>query len=467
MLRYNNKNKTNTPPLKKQPKVYKDEKELIDWLNYDINIQESYKNQYNINLTHQLNETTANIGNDSNIIEINFEFDFQVIKDKVDEIENYKLNFKNIIFNKKVFFENTHLYNEVFFNNAEFKSEINFSNITYNENLYFNNSIFHNKLHFINSKFYGDVYLNETIINENINIKNSLIARNMFLNNIKINNNIIFEDIIFEDNNSYLSIKNENIKKNKINNFYFTNVLIDGVIDLQNIEVEKADFKGTVINGGLINPVNFKVHKFANRESALFLKQQAYAANNAIDALEYKAKEVELHKYNLIKNWKNNKNLKTLGDILSIELSSIYSDNGQNWVKAFICTILFPSVFFTLSYIDFKVGLYFYILLITYIINILFSKDILKYIINSILVYLIACLLLPLLYIEINNFDKTYIKELFIFLVPTNFEQIKESIYIYNNNTLFRGFNYFIGKIAFWYGSVQTVTAFRKFAKGA
>lgn len=467
MLRYNNKNKTNTPPLKKQPKVYKDEKELIDWLNYDINIQESYKNQYNINLTHQLNETTANIGNDSNIIEINFEFDFQVIKDKVDEIENYKLNFKNIIFNKKVFFENTHLYNEVFFNNAEFKSEINFSNITYNENLYFNNSIFHNKLHFINSKFYGDVYLNETIINENINIKNSLIARNMFLNNIKINNNIIFEDIIFEDNNSYLSIKNENIKKNKINNFYFTNVLIDGVIDLQNIEVEKADFKGTVINGGLINPVNFKVHKFANRESALFLKQQAYAANNAIDALEYKAKEVELHKDNLIKNWKNNKNLKTLGDILSIELSSIYSDNGQNWVKAFICTILFPSVFFTLSYIDFKVRLYFYILLITYIINILFSKDILKYIINSILVYLIACLLLPLLYIEINNFDKTYIKELFIFLVPTNFEQIKESIYIYNNNTLFRGFNYFIGKIAFWYGSVQTVTAFRKFAKGA
>lgn len=328
MLRYNNKNKTNTPPLKKQPKVYKDEKELIDWLNYDINIQESYKNQYNINLTHQLNETTANIGNDSNIIEINFEFDFQVIKDKVDEIENYKLNFKNIIFNKKVFFENTHLYNEVFFNNAEFKSEINFSNITYNENLYFNNSIFHNKLHFINSKFYGDVYLNETIINENINIKNSLIARNMFLNNIKINNNIIFEDIIFEDNNSYLSIKNENIKKNKINNFYFTNVLIDGVIDLQNIEVEKADFKGTVINGGLINPVNFKVHKFANRESALFLKQQAYAANNAIDALEYKAKEVELHKDNLIKNWKNNKNLKTLGDILSIELSYIYSDNG-------------------------------------------------------------------------------------------------------------------------------------------
>lgn len=204
-----------------------------------------------------------------------------------------------------------------------------------------------------------------------------------------------------------------------------------------------------------------------NSETARILKNEELKKANYIKALEYQAEETKLHKEELKEQFKKDKNLKTFGDILSIELSSLYSDNGQNWIKAFICTILFPSVFFTLSYIDFKVGLYFYILLITYIINILFSKDILKYIINSILVYLIACLLLPLLYIEINNFDKTYIKELFIFLVPTNFEQIKESIYIYNNNTLFRGFNYFIGKIAFWYGSVQTVTAFRKFAKGA
>lgn len=474
MLRYNNKNKTNTPPLKKQPKVYKDEKELIDWLNYDINIQESYKNQYNINLTHQLNETTANIGNDSNIIEINFEFDFQVIKDKVDEIENYKLNFKNIIFNKKVFFENTHLYNEVFFNNAEFKSEINFSNITYNENLYFNNSIFHNKLHFINSKFYGDVYLNETIINENINIKNSLIARNMFLNNIKINNNIIFEDIIFEDNNSYLSIKNENIKKNKINNFYFTNVLIDGVIDLQNIEVEKADFKGTVINGGLINPVNFKVHKFANRESALFLKQQAYAANNAIDALEYKAKEVEKHKEDLIKDWKNNKNLKTFGDILSIELSSIYSDNGQNWIKAFIITLLTNLTFF---------GFYFSIvnntwhfILSIFIILLLSIKFIKKEI--QIYVYLLILIISGIVFGKVplkiiydlfigQSETSNFLYRFFIFLNPTNYDGL--SILSGQNyiKQFFSGICYFLGKIAFWYGSVQTVTAFRKFAKGA
>ncbi|WIH88254.1 hypothetical protein [Brachyspira pilosicoli] len=466
MLIYN-KNKINTSPLKKQPIIYKDEKELIDWLNYDLSTQQSDKTIFSIESFYESNKIIANIGNDKNIIKIDFEFNFQVIKNKFDKIEDYQLNFKNIIFNKKVFFENIHLYNEVFFNNAEFKSEISFSNIFSNKNLYFNNSIFHNELNFIKSEFYGDVYFNETIIKKNINIKKSLIASNMLLNNIKINNNIIFEEIIFKDNNSYLSIKNENSKKNQINNFYFTNVLIDGIIDLQNIEVNEANFKGSVINGGLINPVNFKVHKFANRESALFLKQQAYARNNAIDALEYKAKEIDKHKEDLIKDWQKNKDFKTFGDIVSIGLSSLYSDNGQNWIRAFICTILFPTVFFTLSYTNFKVGLYFYILLITYAINILFFKDILEYIINSILVYLIACILLPLIYIEITSFDESYIKELFMFLIPTNFEQIKESIYIYNDNTLFRGFNYFIGKIAFWYGSVQTVTAFRKFAKGA
>ncbi|WIH81556.1 hypothetical protein [Brachyspira pilosicoli] len=466
MLIYN-KNKINTSPLKKQPIIYKDEKELIDWLNYDLSTQQSDKTIFSIESFYESNKIIANIGNDKNIIKIDFEFNFQVIKNKFDKIEDYQLNFKNIIFNKKVFFENIHLYNEVFFNNAEFKSEISFSNIFSNKNLYFNNSIFHNELNFIKSEFYGDVYFNETIIKKNINIKKSLIASNMLLNNIKINNNIIFEEIIFKDNNSYLSIKNENSKKNQINNFYFTNVLIDGIIDLQNIEVNEANFKGSVINGGLINPVNFKVHKFANRESALFLKQQAYARNNAIDALEYKAKEIDKHKEDLIKDWQKNKDFKTFGDIVSIGLSSLYSDNGQNWIRAFICTILFPTVFFTLSYTNFKVGLYFYMLLITYAINILFFKDILKYIINSILVYLIVCILLPLLYIGITSFDESYIKELFMFLIPTNFEQIKESIYIYNDNTLFRGFNYFIGKIAFWYGSVQTVTAFRKFAKGA
>ena len=455
-----------------------------------------------------------------NKYELNYNINFENI------IISSGLCIQNVNFNGSVYFRNTTLQSTVGFYNSNFNKELvflhsnfykmlplEFNKIEFNNILSFADCNFECTISIYNSKFNGisllmgntfkyifsllGSELNNIICFYTSNFQSNLEFINTTMNTImyfrgSTINKLLFNEIKFNDNNSILSIDNNfiennyydrffnylledekkeilkyiNKKNNEINIMCFYNTRITGKIDLQNIEVKEADFKGTVINGGLINPVNFKVHKFANRESALFLKQQAYASNNAIDALQYKAQEVELHKDELIK--KKDKTYKDWADILSIQLSSLYSDNGQNWVKAFICTILFPSVFFTLSsYVNFKVGLYLYMLLITYVINILLFKDIIKYIINSILVYLIACLLLPLLYIEIINFDKSYIKELFIFLIPTNFEQIKDSIYIYKDNILFRGFNYFIGKIAFWYGSVQTVQAFRKFAKGA
>ena len=59
-----------------------------------------------------------------------------------------------------------------------------------------------------------------------------------------------------------------------------------------------------------------------------------------------------------------------------------------------------------------------------------------------------------------------FIKELFIFFIPTEFTKIKS--YCSNDNiilTILIMVSYFLGKIAFWYGSVQTVQSFRKFSK--
>ena len=221
----------------------------------------------------------------------------------------------------------------------------------------------------------------------------------------------------------------------------FYNTRITGKIDLQNIEVKEADFKGTVINGGLINPVNFKVHKFANRESALFLKNEAYARNNAIDALKYKAKEIECHKDDLMKSAKDiiqnkeypfNKKIKELykivGDIASIYLSSLYSDNGQNWIKALFMTILITIICFTVFYIPD-----------------LTDSNI------------------------IRIYYRNLFPELIKYFIPTDYSLIikysasKLNLFL----KIFGVLVYFLGKILFWYGSVQTVQAFRKFAKGA
>ena len=71
----------------------------------------------------------------------------------------------------------------------------------------------------------------------------------------------------------------------------------------------------------MVNPVNFKIDNFANRESALFLKNEAYARRNVIDALKYKDKEMEMHKKELLN--KPNKTSKDWFDIISITLRSL------------------------------------------------------------------------------------------------------------------------------------------------
>ena len=407
---------------------------------------------------------------------------------------NYNINFENIIISSVLCIQNVNFNGSVYFRNTTLQSTVGFYNSNFNKVLVFSHSNFYKmqQLEFDNIEFNNMLLVGYCEFKCRVEIKKSkcnglsyfigntfnyiLLFKQAELNNIicfytsnfKLNleflntnmntimyfrgskiNELIFNEIIFKDNNTILSIDNNFIennyydryfnylledekkeilknKNNEINKIHFYNTKITGKIDLQNIEVNEADFKGSVINGGLINPVNFKVHKFANRESALFLKQQAYAANNAIDTLQYKAQEVELHKDELIK--KKNKTYKDWADILSIQLSSLYSDNGQNWVKALFMTILITIICFTVFYIPD-----------------LTDSNI------------------------IRIYYRNLFPELIKYFIPTDYSLIikysasKLNLFL----KIFGVLVYFLGKILFWYGSVQTVQAFRKFAKGA
>ena len=290
------------------------------------------------------------------------------------------------------------------------------------------------------SHFYDDVYLCYNYFTSKINFSNTTINKQLNFSDNYINN---FEEFILNcikiNNNSILFIECNDFNKN-INKIHIKNININGRIELRNIEVKEADFKGSVINGGLINPVNFKVHKFANRESALFLKNEAYARNNAIDALQYKAKEIECHKDDLMKSAKDimqnkeysfTKKIKELykivGDIASIYLSSLYSDNGQNWIKALFMTIFITALCFTVFYIPD-----------------LTDSNI------------------------IRIYYRNLFPELIKYFIPTDYSLIikyaasKLNLFL----KIFGVLVYFLGKILFWYGSVQTVQAFRNLQKG-
>lgn len=472
-----------------QPKVYNKEEELIKWLEYDLKEQrKEIAKDRGISLNDvKEEELVLHIGNKNfksiEKIEINFEFDFSAIIKKINIKNNeiyYKVNCANLIFSKMVdFSDKKHnnkvvFYNEVKFDNSNFNELTNFVNISFEKNANFSNTIFNKRTYFNNIVFNCIVYFRSISIYQ-IEFGNIIIKENFNLSimNEKENDKVlIFKNIKFENEKSNLNIFNINMK---INKFSLNNTIINGIVNIKNAEVETVDFKGSIINGGWVNPVKFKVHNFANRESALFLKNEAYARNNIIDALEYKAKEIELHKKELLKN---KKDYKDWGDIFSIYLSSLYSDNGLNWVKSFLCTILFSILFFTISYNISCIPI-FTIAFISILYVLLYNKNILNHIFVSAIIYIIVSIVFSFIYFEgYNNIDYV-IKELFSFIAPTNFSQIlydKEYLsYIYDCKSnikiicfieiVFKGILYFLGKIAFWYGSVQTVQAFRKFSK--
>ena len=391
--------------FKEQPTVYHDSYILMNWLCYDLNKQrENIANELGIKPEEvEENYLTLNVGckNEINrkIIDLEFYFDISIITNffyhSKREI-NYKCNFKYI----------------------RFKENVSIQSITFNEEVYFNNSVALEEFYFRDNEFRNECYFDDIILNKNSHFNGCTFYKQININPFYLNC-IDFSNLKLKEG-LYISCLT------KIHKLYFNNVNINTKIDFYNIEVEEADFKGSVINGGLINPVNFKVHKFANRESALFLKQQAYAVNNAIDALQYKAQEVELHKEELIK--KKNKTYKDWADILSIGLSSLYSDNGQNWIKALFMTIFITIICFTVFYIPD-----------------LTDSNI------------------------IRLYYRNLFPELIKYFIPTDYSLIikyaasKLNLFL----KIFGVLVYFLGKILFWYGSVQTVQAFRKFAKGA
>ncbi len=437
----------------------------------------SFNNEVNFSCTTFNNET--DFSNASFYKKVNF---FMTTFNS----DNSEVNFYKTLFEDEVDFSHSKFIkfkNKACFSEASFKNEIKFSWAIFNNEIDFSGTLF-KEAHFDFSKFYNKVdfsgalfdkvyfsdsgFYNKDNVYNKLNFSNITINSYLRLDSINIQNNteIIFSNIKFIDKKSHLSVVN--IKK-EVNTLCIKNTTIDGRINIENVKVETVDFKGSVINGGLVNPVNFEVDKFANRESALFLKNEAYARNNIIDALKYKAKEIEKHKEDLLEN---SKDYKDWVDIISIELSSLYSDNGLNWIKSFLYTILFPILFFTMSYNISCIPI-FIIAFISLLYVLLYNKNISKRIFISAITYIIISIVFSFIYFEgYNNIDYV-IKEFFSFIAPTNFSQILYekggASYIYNSKNIleiiFASLFYFLGKIAFWYGSVQTVQSFRKFSK--
>lgn len=431
-----------------EEKIYKNKEEFIqDIIDYNSGF---YNNNDYFSIV---------VSNMHRIIDFDFYLkDILYIISEEKNTSHFYLFFDKITFLKKCSIFNINdgfSFVSITFIDATF-NEFHFQNNTVNFTFLFISCHFKKPVNFIYSKNENLIIFNKTHFDKEISFiefdiigicKFELVevCKSIKFNLAEINNELLFFNPIFKNDDAYIEFNKD--KGNDINRLHILNTNLNNKFIFENINIKYFNLSNTVLNDN-INMIDSNIKNCLNSQTARILKNEE-----------------------LKEQFKENKNLKTFGDILSIELSSLYSDNGQNWIRAFICTILFPSVFFTLSFAPYTITL-FILIILCFAYPIFYNNNITKYIFCSLIAYLI----ISFLYMFNDNSHLNFIKELFSFLTPTNFNQIvynnENPSYIHSNNTsyiqlIFKGISYFIGKIAFWYGSVQTVTAFRKFAKGA
>ena len=117
------------------------------------------------------------------------------------------------------------------------------------------------------------------------------------------------------------------------------NTVIDKRIDFSNVHIAKLNLKGSNVTGTL-NRINLKAES-KNWETACILKNEELKRNNTIKALEYHAEEKEHYMKELKKKGK-------IVDLMSLMLSKIVNNHGQNWFQALCFTISVPVFAYTL-----------------------------------------------------------------------------------------------------------------------
>ena len=426
-----------------QPTVYNTPDELIAWLKYDLIRQ--------VNNHQKDEELTLNIRHNDRKIEVKFNLNFYhiifslpniKISEKNRLICHYKVNCANVdlkngsnfgsaIFNNSVDFNNTLFNNTGFinvifndladFHNAIFDSLVNFNNAIFNNLVNFSNTSFNHIVSFSNANFNNKCFFHQTKIKNTLDLYNINFNEKSYIEFINININYDY------DNDAKRYKFTEPHEKSKIN---IVDTVINGRIDFNNVKIKNIDFEGSSVMGaGVLNRVNLEA-ECANWETATFLKNEELKRNNTIKALEYKAIEKDLYEKELMDK---NKSMQVWGEILSIKLSKLSNNHGQDWLKALRFTAGFGAIFLILSYIP-------------YCINIIFLQK-------------------PE-YEILLKLAKNIIPAYFEYLIPTKYNFIPTALDNTKNIpfyiTSISSFFYFAGKIAIGYGMVEIVQAFRK-----
>jgi hypothetical protein len=217
------------------------------------------------------------------------------------------------------------------------------------------------------------------------------------------------------DFKKFVRFNNSNFKVLHIEETNFNDISSFQDTSFESIFIDRTNFDKT----SYFDDISISNIKNCNKRTLRNIKHQLQRTNNKIDFDRFKSYEIGAYREELKKDkkfWYNDK------DAFILSISNLFSNNGTNWFKAFIVTVIgsfiFYSLFFWININSFQLG------------NFDFSK------IDSF----------------VNGFSK--------FLIPTN---------IYNpliDRKFVTGWSFFpfiLGKIFLSIGIYEVIVSFRKF----
>lgn len=297
----------------------------------------SYVNISFLHITYQesLNNISKffNSQNDS-ISEINISmcfFEYPLLTTSSESI-NQNITLKDTLLSG-LSFKNGHFKGSLFFKDTIFEEEINIVNCKFKK-VEFENVRFSFK---VEKDFSTKQLVCHHFAKNNFNCTKSIFE---FLNFYRLSNFKFF-------NLNDLTIEHLLLDKCHLNNSSFTDLFIKQSFAINESIISNFNLKRIYIDKNSID-ISRTVIKHIDRETARFIKHEAYKINNTIGALEYKICEMNEYRKE-VRKWK------TGGTYLLLTLNKWSNNYGKSWQRGLLFTTVCWIVFFNL-FIGFRDG---------------------------------------------------------------------------------------------------------------
>ncbi|WP_419699458.1 hypothetical protein [Mucilaginibacter sp. NFX135] len=307
----------------------------------------------------------------------------------------------------------------VFVNRSHFCGKNYWISCVFEKTLSINRTIFVQHLSLSDSKFEqavrlnrsdyrkAEVYFNESIFNSDLSIGGNLSGHKID----HFQGLLCFQGALFSIN-SIVRIFRLNTKETPLGEIQFTNALVKGLIDIEEVYLNKVSFERTIVSGNIqVNTSLLPAIKDSN--SARLLKHEARKINNHVAAQHYYRMEMAIYSRSL--KWYS-------GDRFLLFLNQASNNYGLSWTRGVGFTMISGFVFYA----------FFSLAKTNYSLNFLISEKFAAGFIN-------------------------------FFWLPTGFGEL---VTILNPSHITGGacgaLSFILGKIAIAYGIYQTIAAFRK-----